>query len=114
MAVTFHDWAGTIPATLTAAVTIGSTQVIGTDTVGVAMGEGTNTELVYKVDGLVKGLTKSTAAAFVNGDAVYFNGTAWAVATATTKVHGIAYGAQAAASTTADIILRSGGSLAVS
>lgn len=113
MAVTFHDYEGTIPATLTSAVTVGDTVAIG-DLVGVAMATGTNTELVYKIQGLVKGLTKSTAAAFVNGDAVYWNATAWAVATATSLVHGIAYGAQAAATTTCDVILRPLGGLAVS
>ena len=106
MAVTFHDFAGTIPATLTTAVTVGDTVLIG-DIVGVAMESGTNTELTYRVGGLVKGVPKATAAAFVNGDRIYFNGTAFAVATSATATHGIAYGAKADTATTCDVILSS-------
>lgn len=105
MAVTFHDFADTIPATITSAVTHGSVQAIG-DLIGVAMDAGTNVEIPYKIEGLVKGLTKSTAAAWVNGDAVYWDGTDWEVATSATKTHGYAYGAQTAGASTGDVVIR--------
>ena len=113
MAVTFHDFAGTIQHTNTGVVTYGAAVAID-DIVGVAMGAGTNTELTYKVEGLCKGLTKSTAAAMAQGGNVYFNGTAWTVATATTTVDGWAYAAATAGATTCDVVLTPGNSQAVS
>jgi predicted RecA/RadA family phage recombinase len=114
MAVTFHDDIGTIAATITgSAVVVGDVNTLG-DIIGVAMGSGTDTELTYKVRGLVKGIAKATGTAFVPGESVYHNGTAFAVATATTRSDGYAYADASAGATTCDIVLIPRVSLAVS
>lgn len=114
MAITFHNFSGSMPATLTVATTAFTTYAIN-DLVGIAeQTKSASAENVFRIEGLAKGVPKSTAAAWVVGDALYFNGTAFAVATATTKVHAHAYAAATAASTTGNIMLRPLGSLAVS
>ena len=111
---TFHDFAGTVPYTLTGTVTIGSARTLG-DGIAVAMESGVSGETIpYKISGLVKGLAKVTGTAFAVLESVVFNGTAFRVATATTLAHGFAYASATAGATTCDIILTPCPSRAVS
>ena len=111
---TFHDFAGTVPYTLTGTVAVESLRTLG-DGVAVAMAAGVSGDVIpYKISGLVKGLAKATGTAFVVMESVYFNGTAFAVATATTLAHGFAYSSAIAGATTCDVILTPCPSLAVS
>lgn len=111
MPVSFHEWNGTLVSNTTAAVSYLDFAVLG-GTPGYAMtaadADANGTDVTYKVDGLVKGVTKTTATAFVVGDKLKVS-TAGAWSKTTTSVFdGFAHAPATAAATTADVVLAPG------
>jgi predicted RecA/RadA family phage recombinase len=115
----FSNYTGVVSVTLTSAVTVGTVYAVG-DGYGVAQEDNAaSVPTSFLIDSVaagqyLRGAPKVTGTAFLVGEVLYYNGSAFAVSTATTGADAFAVAGATAGATTCDVAIHPRYSLAVS